>query len=440
MNGWGVDLTATVASPDSATAAPPVSILLAASPERLAPLLSLFRQDARFTVAATATSAEDVRAKLTVRPDVVLAQAGAFSSFEEFAAVLGGFSGSLYALLPEETPASILQALQEMPALAEALSGEVNLPELASRIYANAHAARQMDGATERYGLLQNGPRSAMVGWRCIAVWGLQGGSGRSTLATALALEAAERRLPTLLVGLGVPDVIPLRLGFDGPEPNLNTWMATPTAEQLRACIRAYDLLDVLAGFPHQAGLDGYAAVAMNNQQGLPGLASVAARAGYAVVVLDVSAAEMAAPAISAANTLVLTALPTPDGLLAVSEATAMAGTFMSHQHSIPLEGMHLILNRGRDTLLAADEFMRSLSRMRAGTPPLAAVIPDDPRIDTARTQFRPAYNLSEPLRQASKRLGDLLFAPPPGLASQHASQTARPARVWQVGPLRIKR
>lgn len=419
---------------------PRASVLVAATPDRIGPLTAIFRADARFNLAATATSAEDVRAKLAVRPEAILADTGVFSGLEEFAAILGAYEGSLFVILSEQTGPSVIEAIRQVPCVRRVLSGEPNLPELVGDMYATLNAGRQLNLTGASYGLGQNGPRSAMVGWRCIAIWSLQGGTGRSTLATALALEAAERRLPTLLLGLGAPDVIPLRLGFEGPEPNLTRWVAAPTAEQLKVSVRQFDVLDVLAGFPDQSSLDAYVPDAMHAQQGIPALASTAAHAGYAVVVLDVSAPEMAAPAISAANTLILTSLPTPDGILAVGEASRMVSDFMGKQHSIPLDGMHLVLNRARDTMLAPDEFMRSLGRMSGGTPPLAAVIPDDPRIDTARTQFRPAYNFSEPLRQATKLLGDTLFAPPPGLAAVQKAQQGRPSKVWRVGPLRIKR
>ncbi len=420
--------------------APRVSILVAAPPSQIGPLTAIFRSDARFNLAATATSAEDVRAKLAVRPSVVLADAQTFTGLEELAAVLGAYEGSLFIILPEHTGPSVIEAVKQIPATRSVTTGDPNLPELAGNIYAAMQAGRQLGTNGTTYGLGQNGPRSAMVGWRCIAVWSLQGGTGRSTIATALALEAAERRLPTLLVGLGAPDVIPLRLGFEGPDPNLTRWTAAPTSEQLKVSVRQFDVLDVLAGFPDQSSLDDYVPVALNAQQGLPALASAAAHAGYAVVVLDVSAPEMAAPAISAANTLLLTSFPTPDGILAVGEANRMVSQFMGNQHSIPLDGIHLVLNRVRDTMLAPDEFMRSMGRMATSTPPLAAAIPDDPRIDSARTQFRPAYNFSEPLRQAMKHIGDNLFAPPPGLAAVQKAQQGRPSKVWRLGPLRIKR
>ena len=441
----------TAFAPDAVPPAPPASnghgqpgpriaILVVAPPSDIAALAAIFRGDARFQLVATATSADDARAKLSLRPEVVLVDTRAFADLEAFAAVFGACSCSLFVILPPQTTPAIIAAVQEIPAVRQVITEAPNLPALAGEIYAAMQADRHLSLTSDGYQAGQGGPRSAMVGWRCIAVWSLQGGTGRSTLATALALEAAERRLPTLLVGLGAPDVVPLRLGFSGPEPNLLQWAAAPTAAQLKLSVRQFDVLDVLAGFPEQSALDAYLPQAMQAQQGIPALANTAAHAGYAVVVLDVSAPEMAAPAISAANTLLLTTLPTPDGILAVGEASRMVSDFMGKQHSIPLDGVHLLLNRVRDSMLAPAEFMRSLNRMAINTPPLAAVIPDDPRIDMARTQFRPAYHFSEPLRQAMQSLGDMLFAPPPGLTTSAPARCGRAAKVWRLGPLRIRR
>ena len=368
-----------------------VSILVAAPPDKVAPLTKTFSADARFNLAAVATSAEDVRVKLAVRPEVVLAHADTATSLEEFSQVLGSFGGHLFTILPETALPSVIAAVQGLPSSREVISGEPNLPELAGQIYLTVSAGRLISTNSPGFRLSQ-GPRSAMVGWRCIAVWSLQGGVGKSTLSAALALEAAERRLSTLLVGLGAPDVIPLRLGFKGPDPNLLDWTANPTPEGLRLAVRQYDVLDVLAGFPDQVALDGYLPQAMESKEGLPTLASVAAHAGYAVVVLDVSSPELAPPAISAANTLLLVAQATPDGLLAVRESMRLVHEAMAGRHAIPLEGIHLVLNRVRDSQLGPEEVMRSLGHMITRTPPLAAVIPDDPRVDVARVQFRPAY------------------------------------------------
>lgn len=416
-----------------------VSLLLAAPADRTQPLVAAFQADPRFRLLATATSPQDIRYKLALKPDALLVIAEVFPDFEALAAVLSAYVGAAFVLLPPDVPPSVTAAVSDLPPVQQVITGEVNLPELTGRIYETVSAQQRLHHLSASSSLLQqNGARAAMVGWRCVAVWSLQGGVGKSTLSTALALEAAERRLPTLLAGLGAPDVIPLRLGFQRPDPHLLTWAAQPTPEGLRLAVRQYDVLDVLAGFPDQAALDRYLPDAMSPATGLPALANTAAHAGYAVVILDVSSPELAAPAIAAANTLLIIAPATPDGMLSVREAVHLAHRAMAGRHAIPLEGMHLVLNKVRDSQLGPEEVMRSLTQMLDAPPPLAAVIPDDPRVDVARVQFRPAYAFSEPLRQAACTLGDMLFAPLPATTS--STQPSRPARVWRIGPFRIRR
>jgi len=416
----------------------PISLLLAAPPDRAGPLVAAFGADPRFRVLATATSAQDVRYKLALHPDALLVLAEVFPDFDALAASLSGYEGAVFVILPADTPPSVTTAVSELPPVQQVLAGEVNLPELAGRLYETLAAQQRLHSLSSPGGLLQQkGHRAAMVGWRCVAVWSLQGGVGKSTLSAALALEAAERRLPTLLTGLGAPDVLPLRLGFKRPEPNLLDWVANPTPEGLRLAVRQYDVLDVLAGFPDQPALDRYLPDAMSPNTGLPALANTAAHAGYAVVVLDVSSPELAAPAIAAANTLLIVTPATPDGLLAAREATRLAHQAMAGRHAVPLSGIHLVLNRVRDSQLGPEEVMRSLAQMLDAPPPLAAVIPDDPRVDVARVQFRPAYAFSEPLRQAARTLGDMLFAPLPTTST--TTRPSKPARVWRIGPFRIR-
>ena len=98
MTGDSVNTTPTSASGngEGRRNSPPeerISILMAASPEHIAPLTTVFRADARFSLAATATSGDDVRAKLAVKPAVVLAHAQVFDSFDAFAAGAGPLRG-----------------------------------------------------------------------------------------------------------------------------------------------------------------------------------------------------------------------------------------------------------------------------------------------------------------------------------------------------------
>ena len=86
---------------------------MAAPPDQIAPLTTVFRSDARFSLAATATSAEDVRAKLAVKPAVVLVHAQVFDSFEDFAQYWAHYDGSLYVILPENAPPSVIESVRE---------------------------------------------------------------------------------------------------------------------------------------------------------------------------------------------------------------------------------------------------------------------------------------------------------------------------------------
>jgi len=191
--------------------------------------------------------------------------------------------------------------------------GEANFAELAGRLYDTAAVNRQArqvsSGSQALNGGYQSLPSTA-VGFRAVAVWSPQGGAGKSTISVALACEAASRRLPTLLVGLGAPDPVPLVLNLKA-EPNLLTWRANHTPDGLRACVQRLEMLDVLAGFRDPLTLAGYKAEALDGVGALPQLVSSAAYAGYAVVIIDVSSQELAAAALSAANTSVIVSLPT---------------------------------------------------------------------------------------------------------------------------------
>ena len=274
-----------------------------------------------------------------------------------------------------------------------------------------------------------------MIGWRAIAVWSPQGGVGKSTVALALALEATVRRLPTLLVGLGAPDGIPLILDGISPEPNILNWRANPTVDGLRAALQVHRRTGqhIQVGFRDPVGVgtfDGHAGPASLNN-----LAYTAAQVGYGIMVLDVSTQELAPAALSAANTLVMVGRADLPGIRAILEGVHLVKDVMAGQHAIPDGAIHLVLNRVRDTTLRPDEVVTFGKRERRDFPPLGASVADDPNVETALNQMQAAYYVSDSLRRAAKTLGDLLFPAAP--TAQLAA--AAPARVVKIGPLRVR-
>lgn len=137
----------------------------------------------------------------------------------------------------------------------------------------------------------------------------LFGGTGKSTIAGALAQAVARKQLKSLLIGLGSPDILPLILGLQ-PEPNITNSVANPSDDGLRASIQVLGDLHVIPGFPDiisEAHGDRPA-----EQKGSVGeLVTSAAYSGYASIILDTPSAGIAPRAISAANTWLMVARPT---------------------------------------------------------------------------------------------------------------------------------
>ena len=399
---------------------PPIALLLAARDP--GPLYAAFLDDPRFQVQATARTPDELQEKLALQPDALLLEGTLFPSPQELADTL---APPCLLLLPEQTPAESLALLQALPNPVAIHQGEPRFPELADTL-AQAVASRRPGPAPAPL-------PAAAAGWRAVAVWSLAGGVGKSTLAVALALEAVQRRLPTLLVGLGAPDTLPLLLDRP-PQPNLLAWRRQPTTATLQAAVQSQHGLDLLAGFPSPLDLAAYLPEALDGGASLPALTQAAAHAGYAVVVLDVSAQELAPAALAAANALLLVAVPTLPGLALALEAHRLVQELHSGRHPIPPQDIHLLFNRVRPSTLTPEQALKSARQLGQPLPPLAAAIPDDPAIQECAQRQQPAAFHSHPLRLAMKRLADALFAPGPP-----PPPPPTPGRVYTLGPLRVR-
>ncbi len=427
---WG-----TLAPPAAPSAVPPVRLLIVAQSAHAQAFYAAFAADARFAVQAVATSAEDARPKLTLEPEAVLVEVVVFSGPPEFANTFAAYRGAAFAVIPANLGASMADAVRQVPCVQRLTEGEPNLPAMAGEIYAAALARRPAAGAPDDGFTTSRGPGVAMIGWRAIAVWSPQGGVGKSTVALALALEALSRRLPTLLVGLAAPDMTPLILDGVLPEPNLLTWRAAPTVDGLRSAVQVHRKtgLHVLVGFRDPVSLGSYEA--QSGPAALSTLAYTAAQAGYGILILDVSAPEIAPTALSAANTLVLVARPDTPGVYSALQAVRLVKDVMAGQHAIPPEAIYLVVNRARDTTLRPDEMVRYGKDERRDFPPLAASIADDANVELAVNRREAAYYSSDALRGAARTLGNLLFP----AAAGAPVEAAQPARVLKLGPVRIR-
>ncbi len=411
-----------------------VTLLLAGPVARCTAWHSALQADARFRVTSLATDAQDARAKLSAHPEILLLDAGLFAGPGPLVDFLTALEGAVYVLLPPQATPSEVEGVRQVEMVKGVFTGDLNLLELAGRMYADALALRQ-----KRAGGLDavwNRPTggSGPVGLRVITVWNQMGGVGKTTISTNLAYEAARRGFPTLLIGLGAPDDLPLILGLK-PSPNITSWWTNSSPDGLRLSIQKVDTLDVIAGFPDvlsEAQAMSTPAEAPNSISNL--IKTAAHYAGYAVVVVDAPPTSLAANAISVSNTLVLVARPSLEGVMRTVEAYRTISERLAGEHRIPSNAVHVVLNRMGDRLVAEEWHRAASSMLGRSFPPIIAQIPDEAAIGHAQDQRRVPLAASDGFARALKPLADQLLQinSAPGIASS-------PKKTINLGIVKLK-
>ena len=301
------------------------------------------------------------------------------------------------------------------------------LPPQGTATVQDAHAAGTV-------GPVPNTPPSmahttGAVGWRGLAVWSLEGGIGKSLIAWSLGTECVRRGLKCLLVGLGAPDILPLQAGLD-PSPNLLQWHRDPRPETVRDLMQRNGQLDLLAGFPSPRDLGTFAPAAMDGDSSLPSLTVETARMGYAVTILDVSAQELAAPALKAANGLLLVSSATARGAVAAVEAWRLA----RQEIGLPASACHIVLNRTRSGQMSAREYAATVRSGLRDMPEPVAEMPEEPDLEPALAQSQGRPPDLAPWQTFTTRLADRIV----GVSAAEAD--TEPAAETRFGPLVFRR
>jgi MinD-like ATPase involved in chromosome partitioning or flagellar assembly len=258
---------------------------------------------------------------------------------------------------------------------------------------------------------LAGGPRMAAVGTRVIGFVSAQGGVGRSTLAEAMGFELAARRaIRTLLFSFDLPACAPLRLG---------TRFAPSAAEYLQrteggfqdAIQTTADGLDVIIAPPESTA---YAAAARESEQGkIHDLVNEAYRHHYAAILLDLPSDESAwmLQPLRVANTVVLVARPTLEGVRACGHVLKLLTQVVGAQHRFGHEAFFTILNqRTPKSIYTAPAFASELAKYHGWSPPVLAVVDYDPGIPRAQDDTRPAASASETLGKAAATLVETFY------------------------------
>ena len=195
-----------------AQSAEAITVLLAGPLPRTSAWYAALQADARFRVTTWANDPADLSSKIASAPEVLLLDAAIFPGPGDLMAFLTRVQGAAYVLLPVQASPEEAVTVGGVACVKGVYRGEVFLPELTGRMYDTARSLRQ--AAKPGAAAVWEAGRSGIVPvqMRIVAVWNQTGGVGKTTVSTNLAYEAARRGLPTLLIGLGAPDDLPLIL------------------------------------------------------------------------------------------------------------------------------------------------------------------------------------------------------------------------------------
>jgi arsenite-transporting ATPase len=410
------------AAPTSPGGDHPVSILLAGkvNDNRLLTWQSTIMMDARFRLTAVANNPADLQAKLASSPEVIFLDALVFDGPSLLVQSLTAMTAAVYVVLPFEVGNADDPKIRELPEVLKKITsvkgvfiGDMSLPDLTNRAYADALMLRKTIAAPNAWAAGRGGT-AAVSGMRIITVWNRTGGGGRTTIAAALAQSVARRGTRTLLVGLDAPDVMPLHLGLKS-EPNILSWFANPTDAGIKAAIQSSGPLDCIAGFPDVMS-EAQGEVGDDEKNSIAKMVIAASYIGYAGIILDTPVGGVAPRAISAANTWVLVARPTIADAWASVEAFRQVVQRAAGQHRINPGNIFVLLNMRNQGMLspnewheAADAACRKLG-LQVGFPPVAVVIPHIPGLSQAQDGGRPVIDSSDEFARPIHTLADMLF------------------------------
>ncbi len=438
-NGWGAGPVLQTL----ATASETVTLILAGPKERTDVWYAMLSTDPRFRITTYAHSLDDLKAKLLNPPEALLLDGSLASGPQALADFIRQVQvQAVYLVIPPVPDLTAEQALVDrlnaIPNVKAIYKLDVNLSVLVEQMHSDVRATRALRGQTaaDGWGTTPASNGNSPTSTRIISVWNQMGGVGKTTVATNLAYEAARRGYPTLLIGLGAPDDLPLIMGLK-LEPNLTHWQANPTIPGLKLAVQKVDTLDVLGGFPDVLSEAHAMQLSPDAPNSVKKLVETAIYAGYAMIVLDTPPTALAATAMTVSNTLVIVGRATLEGVWRTTEAYRTVSERLAGLH--PIHSIYCILNRmqtGEQGYDAATWHQMASTRLGRAFPPVLAQIAADPQITAAQNNRVMPVNRSENFRRALGPLLDTLST------STGRGQTAPPVsngKQFKLGPIKVR-
>ncbi len=288
--------------------------------------------------------------------------------------------------------------------------------------------------------LYSGGRTAAAVGTRVIAFVSAQGGTGRSTIAEALAYELAMvRHIRTLLFSFDLPSPAPLRLKMRY-NPSAGEFFARPETGFRDALQSKEGVLDVIIAPSDSYAYARAAQVPPDQPNSIRSLVLAAYMQGYGAILMDLPAGEgpwMIQPLL-ASNTVVVVSRPTLDGIKAVGHLSDLITNKLASEHRISKEMMFTVLNQRTDkTAFTASQFVQEGTATYSWVPPVLATIDYDRKITQAQDASRPASTVSDTLQKGVRVLADSFYGSTASVDAAPGSKRSRGG--FGFGGLRIR-
>ena len=378
-----------------------------------------FLSDARFVVSAHATQWNTFEQNLVqMRPDLVVVQVeiapGPDALLQVLAEIHMWHGVAILVLSPAVR--DMRGKFEKADVVRGVYIAPVNWGEIAQSGYGATITARAQLAATaplqQAYLSRTQGP---FRGTRVVAFVSATGGTGRSTIAEALAYELSVRlNVRSLLMSFDLPPAVAphFKLRY---VPNAMEFFARP-GDGFAASLQNREGLDVLLApensIDYQKAAE-YSADHKSEPQSIYSLVMASWTRNYGAVLLDLPAGEQpwSLQGLTAANTAVIVARSTIADMTATRHTLILLLERLVGEHRIPRELIYLVLNQVSEKgMLTPSSFHSELAAGYGWAPPVAAVIPYLPAIPQVQDEMIPAVTRVDALAKAIRNLAEALF------------------------------
>lgn len=362
-----------------------------------------YKDDARFRVVSLAAEWEDIKRQVTqYRPEVLVIEASVAPGPDQLKDFLTQMVGTVAMVILPPAWAKFQGMFQGVQTTVRGVYlSPVNWAAVANATYsavaterARTATASPVAGLYRTEGLSRPNT-TAVVGTRTIAFTSFAGGTGKSTIAEAMAVDLARQHIKTLLCSFNFPAAAVGHMGQNLHfSPNATEWLNRPTVDGFLASLqhpRGLDDLDVLLApdDPHiLAAANGRKA---DEASSIRNLIFAAYSFNYGAILLDLppfADSMWALHGLLAANVALLVCRPTLHDQFAAIHAYRLLSEQLAAQVRIPADATFAVLNfTSSEDSINVRSFQGDIAKVVGRFPPILEAFPYIPSLPRLQSQ-----------------------------------------------------